>query len=291
MVLDVSIFKIIFLVLVIPISLVFEGIRRKLMARMQNRIGPPIWQPFYDVMKLFEKWESDSKASENVFFNITPFLYLVTTFALFFFIPFPLIGFQFDFILFVYVLILSGALYVLSGFASNSPYGSIGSMRELILMICYEAIFVVGIFTFILFSNIETLTDFNQTWLIYRLPIASVCLFIVALVEMRITPLDTVEAPTEIMGSVETEYSGRSLAFLEISKALKSAFFIFLLSMLFFGIKNIVMFSIFSLIMLFVFIFTQATTCRYRVDQTFNLLMIVLLLVVIEFVRINYIVW
>ena len=280
-----------FLVLVIPISLLFEGMRRKLLARMQNRIGPPIWQPFYDIMKLFEKEKSDSKASENVFFKITPFLYLLTTFTLFFFIPFPLIGFQFDFILFVYVLILSGALYVLSGFASNSPYGSIGSMRELILMICYEAIFVVGIFTFILFSNIESLADFNQTCLIYNLPIASACLFVVALVEMRITPLDTVEAPTEIMGSVETEYSGRSLGFLEISKYLKSAFFIFLFTMLFFGFKDLLMFSIFSLIMLFVFTFTQATTCRYRVDQTFNLLMIVLLLVVIEFVRINYIVW
>jgi len=116
MILDVSMFKLMFLVLVIPISLLFEGIKRKLLARMQNRIGPPIWQPFYDVIKLFEKHESDSKASENVFFNITPFLYLVTTFALFFFIPFPIIGFQFDFIIFVYILILSGALYVLSGF-------------------------------------------------------------------------------------------------------------------------------------------------------------------------------
>ena len=291
MILDVSMFKLMFLFLVVPISLLLEGIRRKLLARMQNRIGPPIWQPFYDVMKLFEKKESDSKATENVFFNITPFLYLVTTFALFFFIPFPLIGFQFDFILFVYVLILSGALYVLSGFASNSPYGSIGSMRELILMICYEAIFVVSIFTFILFSDIKSLTDFNQTLLIYNLPIASACLFVVALVEMRITPLDTVEAPTEIMGSVETEYSGRSLGFLEVSKALKSAFFIFLVTMLFFGIKDVIFFSILTLFMLFVFTFTQATTCRYRMDQTFRLLMIVLLLTVIEFVRINYIVW
>jgi len=291
MILDVNMLNIMLLIFVIPISLLFEGLRRKLMARMQNRIGPPVWQPVYDVMKLLQKEESDSKASENIFFKITPFLYLITTFALFLFVPFPIISFPFDFILFVYILILGGALYILSGFASNSPYGSIGSMRETTLMVCYEIIFAIVIITFALYTNIESLMSFNQNFLFLKLPLASLCLFIVGLVEMRITPFDTVEAPTEIIGSVETEYSGRGLALLEISKALKFTFFIFLITMLFFGFKGVLMFSIVSLIMLFIFTFLQATTCRYRLDQTFNLLIFVLLLAVIELIRINYLVW
>ena len=284
-------FKILLLIFVIPISFLFEGIRRKLMARMQNRIGPPIWQPFYDFMKLLEKGESDSKASENIFFRITPVLYLITTFALFLFVPFPVISFPFDFILFIYILILSGAFYILSGFASNSPYGSIGSMRETILMVCYEIIFAIVIVTFVLYSNIESLMSLNQTFLFWKLPLASLSLLVVALVEMRITPLDTVEAQTEIMGSVETEYSGESLALLEISKSLKFTFFIFLITMFLFGFKDVLIFSLTSLVMLFAFTFCQATTCRYRLDQTFNLLIFVLLLAVIELIRINYLVW
>ncbi len=283
--------KIMLLIFVIPISLLFEGIRRKLMARMQNRIGPPVWQPFYDIIKLWGKEESDSKASENIFFRITPILYLITTFALFLFIPFPIISFPFDFILFIYILILSGALYILSGFASNSPYGSIGSMRETILMICYEIIFAVGIITFVLYTNIESLIYLNQTLLFLKLPLVSLSLIIVALTEMRITPLDTVEAQTEIMGSVETEFSGRGLALLEISKDLKFVFFIFLINILFFGFKDVLIFSLISLIMLFIFTFLQATTCRYRLDQIFNLLVFILLLAVIELIRINYFVW
>jgi len=291
MVLNISIFNFLFLVLVIPISLVFEGIRRKIIARMQNRIGPPIWQPFYDVIKLLQKRESDSSANENIMFQIMPFIYLITTFSLFLFLPFPVISFHLDFIFFIYVFIVSGTLYILLGAVSNSPYGYIGSMREMSLMLCYELIFAIVIFSFVVFSNIQSLSGFNENWMILKLPIASACLFIITLAEIRITPYDTVEAYTEIIGSAETEFSGRSLAFFEISKNLKLAFFMFLTSLLFFGFKDLLTFSITSLIVLFALTFTEATTCRYRLDQTLKILIIVLFFAVFEFIRINFIVW
>lgn len=291
MVLNVSMFEILFLILVTPIGLLFVGIKRKLIARMQNRIGPPILQPFYDVIKLFEKKESNSGANENIIFRIMPLVYLITTFSLFLFLPFSIISFQLDFILFIYIFILGGALYILLGIASNTPYGYIGSMRDMSLMLCYEMIFAIVIFTFIVFTGIQSLADFNETWLIINLPIAGFCLFIIALVETRITPFDTVEAHTEIIGSVETEFSGRSLAFFEISNALRLAFFIFLITLLLVGFESLFTFSITSLIVLFILTFCQATTCRYRLDQTLKILVFVLLLAVIELIRINFIVW
>ena len=291
MVLNISMFELLFLVLTVPIGLLFVGIKRKLIARMQNRIGPPIWQPFYDVIKLFEKKESDSGAKENVIFRIMPLIYLITTLSLFLFLPFSMISFHLDFILFIYIFILGGALYILLGIASNSPYGYLGSMRDMILMLCYEIIFAIVIFTFVVFTDIQSLTEFNESWMLLRLPIASACLFIIALVETRITPFDTVEAHTEIIGGVETEFSGRSLAFFEISSGLRLAFFVFLTTLLFFGFKDLLTFSIVSLIMLFVLTFTQATTCRYRMDQTLKILIIVLFFAVVELIRINFIVW
>ena len=291
MILNVSMFEFLFLILAIPISLIFVGIKRKLIARMQNRIGPPIWQPFYDVIKLFEKGESDSKANENIIFQIMPLIYLIVTFSLFLFLPFSIISFHLDFILFIYIFILGGALYILLGIASNSPYGYIGSMRDMTLMLCYEIIFAIVIFTFVVFTGIQTLADFNGIWMIWKLPIASACLFIIALVETRITPFDTVEANTEIIGSVETEFSGRSLAFFEISSDLRLAFFVFLTTLLFFGFQDLLTFSMISLIMLFALTFCQATTCRYRLDQTLNILIIVLFFSVVELIRINFIVW
>ncbi len=291
MILNISMLELLFLVLTIPISLLFIGIKRKLMARMQNRIGPPIWQPFYDIIKLFEKSESNSAAKENIIFRTMPLFYLITTFSLFLFLPFSIISFQLDFILFIYIFILGGALYILLGIVSNSPYGYIGSMRDMTLMLCYEIIFAIVIFTFVVFADIQTLAEFNESWMIWKLPIASACLFIIALVETRITPFDTVEAHTEIIGSVETEFSGRSLALFEVSNGLRLAFFVFLMTLLFFGFKDLLTFSIMSLIMLFVLTFCQATTCRYRMDQTLSILIVVLFFAVVELIRINFIVW
>ena len=291
MILNISILEFLFLILAIPIGLLFIGIKRKLIARMQNRIGPPIWQPFYDIIKLLEKNESDSAAKENVIFRNMPLIYLITTFSLFLFLPFPVISFHLDFILFIYIFILGGALYILLGVVSNSPYGYFGSMRDMTLMLCYEIIFAIVIFTFVIFTDIQSLADFNGSWLLLKLPIASACLFIIALIETRITPFDTVEAHTEIIGSVETEFSGKSLALFEISTGLRLAFFVFLMNLLFFGFKDLLTFSVISLIMLFLLTFCQATTCRYRLDQTINILIIVLFFAVIELIRINSIVW
>jgi len=180
---------------------------------------------------------------------------------------------------------------VITGPASNSPFGVLGCMRDIILMVCYEIIFVIALFSFIVFADIQSLAYFNQVFMVLKLPIASLCIFAIALVEMKITPFDAPEAQTEIMGSIETEYSGKSLAFLEISKYLKFTFFIFLTSMLFLGIKNILIFFAFSFLMLFLFTLCQVTTCRYRTDQTLKILIFVLLLAVIEFIRIKFIVW
>lgn len=291
MVLDPSMFNLAFFVLILPMSLIFEGMRRKLIARMQNRVGPPLYQPFFDVIKLFRKEKSDSIARESIFFRVIPPIYFMVTYLLFLFIPLQIIYFDYDFILFIYLIVLSGALYIITGFSSNSPFGIIGSMRELILSVCYEMIFAISLVTFFVFNSILSFHEFNHTWMILRLPLASVCLLIVGLVETRITPFDTVEAPTEIMGSAETEYSGVELAFMEMGKYLKLTFFVLLTTMLLFGFQEITLFFLTALGMLFLFTFTQATTSRYRADQTLRVLMLVLILVIFEFIRIKYIVW
>lgn len=289
--LELGILRVLFLILVFPVSLIFEGLRRKLIARMQNRIGPPIWQPFYDVAKLLKKEEVNSLASENILFKILPILTLISSFLLFFFIPFTILSFHMDFILFLYIFILSGALYTLAGFASNSPFGQLGSMRDIVLMVCYETIFVVSIFSFIVYSNVDSIGDLDQRFLVLRLPLASVCLFVVALLESRITPLDTIEATTEIMGGVETEYSGKYLALLNVAKYLKFTFFVFLLSKLLFGFSSLLLFSLSSLAILFILVLSQATTSRYTFNQTLNLLKMFVFIAVLEFVRIRFVVW
>jgi len=275
---------------VIPLTLIVDGIFRKLLARMQNRVGPPIIQPFYDIIKLFGKKKSDSRGYKSIFFRVIPVLYFISTYALFLFIS-GIVSFQFDFIMFIYMVVLSSALYILLGLVSNSPFGVFGSMRDMLLMICYEVALTISLFSFIVYSDVLSLSQLNESWMILKLPLASLCMIVVALVETRITPFDTAEAEPEIMGSVETEYSGKGLGFIEMSRQLKLLFFVVMLTKFLFNPVGILSFVLFSILIFFILLFSQVTTARYRMDQTFNILLMVLILSVIEFIRLYVLVW
>jgi len=275
---------------VIPLALIVDGIFRKVLARMQNRAGPPIIQPFYDIVKLFGKKKSDSRGYKNIFFRVIPILYFLSTYGLFLFIL-GIINFQFDFIMFIYIIVLSSGLYIILGLVSNSPFGVFGSMRDMLLMICYEIALTICVFSFIVYSDVLSLGQLNESWMILKLPLASLCMFVVVLVETRITPFDTAEAEPEIMGSVETEYSGKGLGLLDMSRQLKLLFFVIMLTKFLFNPAGILAFILFSILILFILIFSEATSARYRTDQTFNILLIVLLLSVIEFIRLYILVW
>ncbi len=278
------------MLIILPIALLVDGIFRKMLARMQNRMGPSILQPFYDVIKLFKKEDSDSRGYKSLFFRIIPFLHFISTYSLFLFIL-GIIHFQFDFILFVYIIILSSALYILMGLVSNSPFGVFGSMRDMLLMICYEVGLVVVLFTFFVYVDVLSLEQLKQNWLVLKLPLGSLCLVIITLVETRITPFDTAEAEPEIMGSVETEYSGKGLGFIELSRQLKFLFFILLLVRFLFNPTSPLTFVLLFILTFFILLFSEATSARYRTDQTFNWLIIVLMIAVAEFIRIHFVVW
>ncbi|MFH1638606.1 MAG: complex I subunit 1 family protein [Candidatus Woesearchaeota archaeon] len=284
--LDLSIANVVFILLIVPFALLMEGVRRKVIARMQHRVGPPVWQPFYDVLKLLKKGETRSLANENWFYRWTPFLYFITTIVLFMFIPLAMLSFEYDFILLIYLLVLDSALYVLAGFASNNPYSTIGSMREMVVMVCYEMIFTVAIVAVMVAEKATSLAEIGNSFILFKVPLAAICLFYVVLIEVRVTPYDTVEAGTEILESVKTEYYGRNLAYMELSKDLKTTFFAMLWIFLFIGVHNILLFLALTVLMVWVLGFTQATTCRYRLDQVLKRYTFVLGIALFELARI-----
>ena len=274
-------YEIIFFLLIPFIAMLYEGLHRKINARLQNRIGPPIIQPFYDIKKLFQK--KKLKSQNDPFFNYSPLFYFISNYALFLFIPFSIIAFNFDFVVLVYITILSSAFYILAGLSSDNPFGIIGSMREMILMIAYEIAFVIVVFNFMIRAGVLTLGNFNSSFLLLSSPISSAALAAILLVELHITPMDTSEAAAEIMSGSGTEYSGKGLAFFELATYLKRLFFVFLMPLLLFG-KNIFMILPLSLLFLFIYSFTQATTPRYRVDQAFKVCFLIMVLALIDFI-------
>lgn len=274
------------MVLVPFIAILFEGLHRKIEARFQNRIGPPIWQPFWDLWKLWQKKPSESMANDNVFFTIPPVLYFITSLSLFLFVPFFLVSFEYDFILLIYITILYSGFYVVTAFASNSPSGIVGAMREIITMVPYEMILALSIFSFMLAGNATTLAGYTLNWGVLYAPLAAICLLFVTSIEVKITPFDTAEAPPEVMDGYRTEFTGKGLALLELSRYIKLAFFSFLSVMFLFGKADLLLFYVLSFIFLFFLTMAKATTPRLRVDQTLKIYMVVLVLSLIEISRI-----
>lgn len=122
-------------VLALFLSPLCEGIMRKLRAAIHSRIGPPITQPYWDLLKLLGK--EDLRSTGGVVYASLPAFTLGSLLLLATLIPMgttaPL-AFAGDMIVVLYVAAMSAVLIMLTGFASASPYASIGSSREMMML-------------------------------------------------------------------------------------------------------------------------------------------------------------
>lgn len=120
---------ILFLLLAPLVGGLLDGVDRKISARMQGRVGPPLLQPFYDVAKLFNKQMIVVNKAQT-------FLVLSYCFTQIF------TGCMFfagvDIMMCFFVLSTGATFLVFAGFITNSPYSSLGASRELIQMMSYE---------------------------------------------------------------------------------------------------------------------------------------------------------
>lgn len=230
------------------IALLYKGLDRKIVARMQSRYGPPITQPFRDVGKLMLKQTIVPKNAVPWIFNGAAYFALVSALALLVFIPvFSLEALsgadcalypekctsailQGDLILIWYIMLMPALALVLGGFASGSPYSTIGAQREMVLMASYEMPLAIAsmAIAYTVHSFSLDVIFLNPVWASGGLLslIGFVILFIVMLFviapELSKTPFDAPEAETEIAGGALAEYSGRNLGFFYIADAVKA---------------------------------------------------------------------
>ena len=133
-------------VLALFLSPLCEGIMRKLRAAIHSRLGPPITQPYWDLLKLLGK--EDLRSTGGVVYASLPALTLGSLLLLATLIPMgtaaPL-AFAGDMIVVLYVATMSGVLIMLAGFASASPYASIGSSREMMMLLSVEPILAIAL--------------------------------------------------------------------------------------------------------------------------------------------------
>ena len=189
------------------------GIDRVITARMQGRQGPPVLQPFYDVMKLIQK-ESIEVNSMHRFF-----VYISLVFAIF---ATGILITGGDILLAVFALTLGSIFFVLGGYASNSPYSIIGSERELLQIMSYEPMVLLACVGLYYADKSFFVKDIisNSTPAIVYLPGIFLGLVFILTFKLRKSPFDlsmSHHGHQEIVKGITTEYSGRDLAVIEVT--------------------------------------------------------------------------
>ena len=188
------------------------GVDRKITARMQSRFGPPILQPFYDVLKLWGK----QPMTVNAWLVLCAYLYVMASaFAVFLFFA------KADLLLIFFVMTIGAVFQVVGALSVPSPYSQVGAQRELLQMLVYEPLLIlvfVGIAIQAGSFNISSVYAMD-TPLLYSMPALYLVLCIALTIKLRKSPFDfsaSQHAHQELVRGVLTEYSGPQLAILEV---------------------------------------------------------------------------
>ncbi len=215
-------------------GLLFAGIDRKLYARMQSRIGPPILQPFYDVLKLLGKEVVVPKGASPLY-SLAPVLHAATAATLAAYVPFgvssPLSHYG-DIIVIIYLIALAAFAVVLGGAASGSPFSSVGSQRELVLIVSIDAPMLISLLTLAWLSprvSVFSLEAISRQPLLFTGNPMAVVLGLILMIgvvmwyigDIKVGITDVEEAETEIAGGPLAEYSGPNLAMFEMGRAIR----------------------------------------------------------------------
>ena len=236
-------------------GLLLKGIDRKLAAFMQARIGPPMAQPFYDILKLMQKQTIIPATSVRWLFTGAPLIALASAVVLLLYITLSYVCYitgmyrtvQGDLIVIMYLILIPSIAIVSGAFASGSPYASIGAQREMVIVMSTElpiAVVVLSIAWHVagsMYNPFSLLSLFEYTlWhQAGAFGILGGILLLLAMIlvlpaEMSTVPFDQAEAETEIAEGVLVEYSGKLLAFLLLTDALKALSLSALIVILFF---------------------------------------------------------
>jgi formate hydrogenlyase subunit 4 len=269
---------------VLLVAPLFQGVLRKITARIQSRQGPPIRQPYLDLLKLLGKEDIESGQSPAMQ-RFAAYLALASVLTAACLVPMgfraPLNG-SGDVILLIYLLTLCGICTLLAGLAAGSTYSLVGISREMMTMIALEPLFAIAIVVGALHARSFRL-DSVLTGSVYStggfpwsgaLMLAVILLSFQAFVQR--VPFDTSEAETELMEGPLMEYSGPKLALFKYASMAKllvySALFVAMFvpwgsgPSFFPGVGWLIFWAKVSVLVLLVTA-VAATHARYRIDQ------------------------
>ena len=282
-------------------GVLMAGIDRKLVARMQRRVGPPILQPWYDFVKCCAKETIIPRCAKKAIFIGAPYLGLACLIVIALFIPVGSYGSAFtagaDLVVILYLLTIAGVTLIIGASSTGSPYAGVGLSREMVAMISYELPFVLVLLavgrvagadsglgcTFSL-STIAAYQAANGPLIAHWALIpAAIAMLLVIPCEVGSHPFDIAEAETEICEGALAEYSGHPLGVFRLSHYVKLYIMTALFCAMFLGgitvglagtvgvVVDVLIFLVLCGVVSFICMTLPHAVCaRLRVEQVFK---------------------
>jgi len=264
-------------------GLLAEYVDRKLYARLQNRMGPPWFQPFADFIKLSAKEAVVPERASSTMFRLMPVLAAVSVVTAFLYVPMwrtqALYSFNGDIIVVLYLLTIPTLTFFLGGWYSTSLYSMIGAVRALTQLFAYEVPLFMAVLSPALLADTWSLSEIAQFYTAHPAYfVVNLLGFVVALVallgKLEKVPFDIPEAETEIVGGSFTEYSGRYLALFRMAVDIEMVVGASLLAAVFLplglGLNPYAGFLLYLVKVLFVVVLLtvmRTVVARLRIDQ------------------------
>lgn len=269
------------------LGLMLKGLDRRVAARLQGRVGPPLAQPFYDLVKLGRKRTMVPDIAAQPVFLGAPLIGAVSMLLAAALVPIPgiyapspLLG---DLLVLLYLLAVPAVVLMIGGSASGSPFGAIGFSREMALMIAYEGPLVLVVAAVALRTGSFSLTDIvayqkaHGSFLFDPVMWPALLAFVAFYpANLGIVPFDIPEAETEVLEGPLLEYSGPALGLFKVMSALKAVVVLGLGVALFFpaapdGIAGLVVHLAKLVVMMLIGVtFLRVSMGRMRIDQAFS---------------------
>lgn len=206
-------------------ALLFQYLDRKIAARMQHRVGPPLMQPLADLVKMLGKEVINPKGVDIRAFDTAPLLALASVMTAFLYIPVtgmsPL-SFTGDLILVLYLLTIPTLILFVMGWLSRNVFACMGGLRTVTQLFIYEVPFFLVMLAPAIMAGSWSVSEIalwqeGHPYIAILQPVGFVIALVALQAKLERTPFDIPEAETEIVAGPWTEMTGHRLAIMKLS--------------------------------------------------------------------------
>ncbi len=267
-------------------SMMAEYVDRKFHAKLQNRIGPPWFQPFADFLKLVSKEDIVPELADTTMFKFAPVAALTATVAAFIYVPVwkttAPYSFDGDLIVVLYLLTIPTMTFFIGGWYSRSMYAMIGAVRSVMQLFAYEVPLFLSILAPALLANTWSLSGiaefYSKNPLLSLCNVIGFCISMVAMLgKLEKVPFDIPEAETEIVAGSFTEYSGRLYALFRLTLGIEMVVGCSVIAAVFlpfgmgFGpVVGFVAYLVKVMVLVCIISLLRTVMARLRIDQMIN---------------------